>query len=71
MTKRQRKEKALELAGSIIALTLGIDVEMTIIVRDDGDLTIRSTLDTAADVAKLLYRAADHFAAQATTAGKE
>jgi hypothetical protein len=75
MTKRQRKEKAVELAGSIIALTLGLDVEMTIIVRDshsgevDGDMMIRSTLDTAADAAQLLYRAADHFATQATAEG--
>jgi hypothetical protein len=77
MSNRQRKEKAIELAGSVIALTLGVDVEMTIIVHDsrsggdNGDMTIRSTLDTATDVAQLLYRAADHYAAQATTAGKK
>jgi hypothetical protein len=77
MTKRQRKERAVELAGSIIALALGNDVEMTIIVRDscsgedNGDITIRSSIDTASNLAKLLYRVADHFAAQATPAGKE
>jgi hypothetical protein len=74
MTIRQRKEKAVELAGSIIALALGEDVEMTIIVRDlgedDGNITLRSSIDTAADLAKLLYRVADHFAVQ-NTAAKE
>jgi hypothetical protein len=74
MTKRQRKEKAVELAGSIIALALGEDVEMTIIVseldEDDGNITLRSSIDTAADLAKLLYRVADHFAVQ-NTAAKE
>lgn len=68
MTKRQRKEKALELAGSIIALTIAEDVEMTIIVRepagDDGNITLRSTIDTAENIAKLLYQMADHYAAQ-------
>jgi hypothetical protein len=68
MTGRQRKEKAVELAGTIIALTLGNDVEMTIIVRepggDDGNITLRSSIDTAENLAKLLYRVADHFATQ-------
>jgi hypothetical protein len=72
MTKRQRKEKAVELAGSIIALTLGEDAEMTIIVsdpgEDDGDITLRSSIDTGKNLAKLLYRVADHFAAQNTPA---
>lgn len=78
MTRRERKEKAVELAGSIIVLTLGEDAEMTIIVRDSGpgeedgeDMIIRSSVDTATNLAKLLYRAADHLAAQTTTAGKE
>jgi hypothetical protein len=70
MTKRQRKEKAVELAGSIITLTLGSDVEMTIIIRDshddDANITIRSNIEIAANLAKLLYRLADHFAAQNT-----
>ena len=74
MTKRQRKEKAVELAGSIIALALGEDVEMTIIVseldEDDGNITLRSSIDTAPDLAKLLYRVADHLAVQ-NTAAKE
>ena len=72
MTGRQRKEKAVELAGSIIALTLGEDVEMTIIVRepggDDGSITLRSSIDTAENLATLLYRVADHFATQNTAA---
>jgi len=72
MTGRQRKEKAVELAGSIIALTLGEDVEMTIILReprgDDGNITLRSSIDSAADLAKLLYRVTDHFAVQNTPA---
>lgn len=50
---------------------LGEDVEMTIIVRepggDDGDVTLRSSIDTAEDLAKLLYRLADHFAVQKTS----
>jgi hypothetical protein len=70
LSSRRRKEKAVELAGSIIALTLGEDVEMTIIVHepggDDGDVTLRSSINTAEDLAKLLYRMADHFAAQNT-----
>lgn len=70
MTKRQRKEKAVELAGSIITLTLGGDVEMTIIIRDshddDANITIRSNIEITANLAKLLYRLADHFAAQNT-----
>ena len=72
MTGRQRKEKAVELAGSIIALTLGEDVEMTIIVReprgDDGNITLRSSIDTPENLATLLYRVADHFATQNTVA---
>ena len=73
MIGRQRKETAVELAASIIALTLGEDVEMTIIVREpgeDGNLTLRSSIDTAPDLAKLLYRVADHLAVQ-NTAAKE
>jgi hypothetical protein len=74
MIGRQRKETAVELAASIIALTLGEDVEMTIIVRepggDDGNITLRSSIDTAPDLAKLLYRVADHLAVQ-NTAAKE
>jgi hypothetical protein len=70
MTKHQRKEKAVELAGSIITLTLGADVEMTIIIRDSDDdnanITVRSNIETTANIAKLLYRLADHFAAQNT-----
>ena len=73
MTKR-KTEKAIELAGSIITLTLGEDVEMTIIVRDshddDGNITLRSTVETADNIAKLLYRLADHFAAQTTPLGE-
>jgi len=75
MIGRQRKETAVDLAASIIALTLGEDVEMTIIVRDvhsgedDRDIMIQSSVDTATNLAKLLYRAADHLAMQ--TAGKE
>jgi hypothetical protein len=68
MTKRQRKEKAFELAGTIIALTLGEDAEMTIIVRepgeDDENITLRSSIETPENLAKLLYRVADHYAAQ-------
>jgi hypothetical protein len=70
MTKHQHKEKAVELAGSIITLTLGGDVEMTIIIRDshddDANVMVRSSIETAANLAKLLYRLADHFAAQNT-----
>jgi hypothetical protein len=70
MTKRQRKEKAVDLAGSIITLTLGGDVEMTIIIRDshddDANITLRSNIESPANLAKLLYRLADHFAAQNT-----
>jgi hypothetical protein len=72
MTKHQRKEKAVELAGSIITLALGEGVEKTIIVRDshedDGNITVRSSIGTAASLAKLLYKVADHFAAQSTSA---
>jgi len=68
MTKRQRQEKAFELAGTIIALALGENVEMTIIVRepgeDDGNITLRSSIETPENLAKLLYRVADHYAAQ-------
>jgi len=68
MTKRQRQEKAFELAGTIIALALGENVEMTIIVRergeDDGNITLRSSIETPKNLAKLLYRLADHYAAQ-------
>lgn len=69
MTKHQRKEKAVELAGSIITLARG---EKTIIVRDshedDGNITVRSSIGTAASLAKLLYKVADHFATQSTPA---
>jgi len=65
MTKRQRQQKAFELAGTIIALTLGKDVEMTIIVRepgeDDGNITLRSSIETPENLAKLLYRVADRL----------
>lgn len=68
MTKRQRTDKAIELAGSIIALTLGGDVETTIIVSechaDDANITLRSTIQIAANLGKLLNRLADHFAVQ-------
>ena len=68
MTKRQRQEKAFELAGTIIALALGENVEMTIIIRepgeDDGNITLRSSIETPENLAKLLYRVADHYAAQ-------
>ena len=70
MTKRQRQEKAFELAGTIIALALGENVEMTIIIRepgeDDGNITLRSSIETPENLAKLLYRVADHYAAQNT-----
>ena len=72
MTKRQRQEKAFELAGTIIALALGENVEMTIIVRergeDDGNITLRSSIETPENLAKLLYRVTDHFAVQNTPA---
>ena len=68
MTKRQRQEKVFELAGTIIALALGENVEMTIIIRepgeDDGNITLRSSIETPENLAKLLYRVADHYAAQ-------
>jgi hypothetical protein len=68
MTKHQRKEKAVELAGSIITLTLGADAVMTIIIcdthDDDANAMVRSNIKSAANLAKLLYRLADHFAAQ-------
>lgn len=64
MTKHQRTEKAIELAGSIITLTLGGDVEITIIVtdsqEDDATITVRSNIDIAANFAKLLYGLAGH-----------
>jgi hypothetical protein len=67
MAKR-RTETALDIAGSIITFALGGDVEMTIIVRDSHDdnanITVRSSIETNAELAKLLYRLADHFAAQ-------
>ena len=41
---------------------------MTIIVRergeDDGNITLRSSIETPENLAKLLYRLADHYAAQ-------
>jgi len=41
---------------------------MTIIIRepgeDDGNITLRSSIETPENLAKLLYRVADHYAAQ-------